>query len=100
MRSELWLVLTAIVYLLTEPRKMSDSLHSSEGGLVIADRISPVTTISIIATIIAEAIFLGLTWYRTWDTYRAARLLKLRLPLTTLLLRDGKRGHLSNLLAC
>ena len=67
------------------PKPMIDSMES----LIVLVHVT-VTSVSILATIVAEAIFIALTWIRTWDIYMTSRRLGFYTPLTTLLLRDGE----------
>ena len=69
----------------TLPKPMIDSIES----LTVLIHVT-VTSVSILATIVAEAIFIALTWIRTWDIYMTSRRLGFYTPLTTLLLRDGE----------
>ena len=43
-----------------------------------------------LSAIIADILTLVLTWSKTWATYREARAIQMKVPLITLLLRDGE----------
>ena len=39
--------------------------------------------------IVSDVIVIVVTWVKTWSTVRAARLLRIKLSFTTLVLREG-----------